>query len=360
MLDAGAAVGNFGEVVFAELFLLLEAEGAVVGGDDLQRVFGEALPEFFLVPFFAERRRENVFGALEAGHIHVFEREIQILRTGLGVRGETAVTGFADFFERVVAGEMNDVDGRAGHFRESNGAGSGFRFGGSRARERVILGRAFSFGERLLDDDVDGAAVFRMHADEAVVLGRLAHGLEDRSVIEHENAGIGHEELEAGNAFTDELAHLLELRGAEIGDDAVEGVVRNGLVVGFLHPGVEGLAERLPFVLNGEVDERGGAAEGCGDGAGLEVVRAGGAAEGHVEMRVDVDAAGDQQHARGIEDAPGVFRGELRGDGGHFVAGDADVSEGRVGCGHYCAVADDGVETHRASGGERNLSQKND
>ncbi len=36
MLDARAAVGNFGEVVLAQFFLLLEAERAMVGGDDLQ------------------------------------------------------------------------------------------------------------------------------------------------------------------------------------------------------------------------------------------------------------------------------------------------------------------------------------
>ena len=36
MLDAGAAVGNFCEVVDAELLLVFEAERAVIGGDDLQ------------------------------------------------------------------------------------------------------------------------------------------------------------------------------------------------------------------------------------------------------------------------------------------------------------------------------------
>ena len=35
MLDAGAAVGNFCEVVDAEFFLIFETERAVVGGDDL-------------------------------------------------------------------------------------------------------------------------------------------------------------------------------------------------------------------------------------------------------------------------------------------------------------------------------------
>src|SRR6266702_329004 len=88
VLDARATVGNFGEIVLAEFLLLLEAEGAVVGGDDLQRVLREALPELFLMPFFAERRSEDVFRAFKTGRVHILERKIQVLRTSFGVRGE--------------------------------------------------------------------------------------------------------------------------------------------------------------------------------------------------------------------------------------------------------------------------------
>src|SRR5437879_11474150 len=129
------------------LFLLREAEWAVVGADHLQRVFGEALPELFLVPLFAERWSEDIFRAFKAGCVHVFQREIQILRTSLRVGWEAAVARFADFFERFVAGEMNDVDGRAGHFGEGDGTGSGFGLGSGRASERVIFRGAFPFGE---------------------------------------------------------------------------------------------------------------------------------------------------------------------------------------------------------------------
>src|SRR5882724_632268 len=348
VLDAGAAIGNLGEIVLAELFLLLEAEGAVVGGNNLQSVFGEALPELFLVPLFAERRSEDILGAFKTGGVHIFQGKIQVLRAGLGVSGQAAVARFADFFERVVAGEMNDVDGRAGHFGESDGTGSGFGFGGGRARERVIFRRALSFGEGLLNDDVDGAAIFRVHADEAAVFGGLAHSLEDRGIIEHEDARVGHEELEAGDAFADELAHFFKLRGAELGDDAVKGVVGDGLVVGFLHPGVERLAEGLALVLDGEVDEGGGAAESGGDSAGLEIVGAGGAAEGHVEVRVDVDAPRNDKHAGRVKDAPRVLRGKLGGDGSDLFAVDADVGETSVDGGYDGAVADYGVKTHLA------------
>src|SRR5260370_1694893 len=98
VLDAGAAIGNFGEVVLAKFLLFLEAEGAVIGGDHLQSIFGKTLPEFFLVPFFAKRRRENVFGAFKSGRVHIFKREIQVLRTRLGIGGEDSVAGVGDCF----------------------------------------------------------------------------------------------------------------------------------------------------------------------------------------------------------------------------------------------------------------------
>ena len=117
VLNARAAVRDFREVVFAHFLLLLEAKRAVIGGNHLQSVFRQSLPEFFLVPFFAQRRREDILGALETGGVHVFERKIQILRTSLRISRQAAVTRFSHFFERLVAGEMNDIDGCAGHFR---------------------------------------------------------------------------------------------------------------------------------------------------------------------------------------------------------------------------------------------------
>ena len=162
---AGAAVGNFCEVVLAQFLLLLEAKRAVVRRDYLKGVLRQSLPEFFLVPFLAQRRREDIFGALEAGSVHVFERKIQILRTSLGVGREAAVARFADFFERVVAGEMDDVDGRASHFGQRDGTRGGFRFGGRWPSKSVIFRRALTFRQCLLNDYVDRAAIFGVHAD---------------------------------------------------------------------------------------------------------------------------------------------------------------------------------------------------
>src|SRR6267154_142803 len=179
MFDAGTTIGNFSEIVFAQLFLLLETKWAVIRGDDLQRVAGESLPKFFLMPFFAEWRRENIFRAFKSWRIHIFEGEVQILGASFRVGGQAPVACFANFLERLVAGEMNNVDGRSGHFRESNGAAGGFGFGGGGAGERVILRRALAFGQRLLNDDIDGTAILCMHTDQTGVFRGLAHGLEN-------------------------------------------------------------------------------------------------------------------------------------------------------------------------------------
>ena len=148
ILDAGSAVGNFGEVVFAEDFLVGEAEGAVVGGDDLEMIVTQAVPEFGEIVLFAQGRGEDVFGAFEVGALQFFDGEKKILRAGFGEGGETAVARFADLVERVFGREVDDVDGRSGHFGERDGAVDGFGFGSCGTGERVIDGRSFAVCEQ--------------------------------------------------------------------------------------------------------------------------------------------------------------------------------------------------------------------
>ena len=137
---------------------------------------------------------------------------------------------------------MHDVDGCAGHLGERDGTRSGFAFGGRGPRKRVIFRRGFALGQRALHEHVDRAAIFRVHADHASVLGRLQHGAENRGVIEHEHARIGHEQFERRHAFAHERAHFLELRAAKFRNDAVEGVIGYGLAFCFFHPRIECVA----------------------------------------------------------------------------------------------------------------------
>ena len=136
------------------------------------------------------------------------------------------------------------------------------------------------------------------------------------------------------------------MRGTEIGDDAVEGVVRDGFALRFLHPAIESLPETLAFELNGKIDQRSGAAISSRDGARLKIIGALGAAERHIEMRVNVDPAGEHEVTGGFEDAASVFDGKLSADGGNFVTVDSDVRDARIRRRHDCAVADYSVKTH--------------
>ena len=167
---------------------------------------------------------------------------------------------------------MDDVDRRAGDLRHGDGAVHGFGFGARRTRERVVDGRGLAFGEGAGDDHVDDAAVFGVHADERAVLRGLREGLEDGGIVHHEDVGIGHEELETGDAFVDQVVHVFEAAGAQIGDDHVQAVIDARLAFGLLPPGVEGVAHAGAAGLDGEIDDAGGAAERRGASAGFEIV----------------------------------------------------------------------------------------
>ena len=117
----GPPLGIFVKSSLAKFFLLLEAERAVIGRDDLQMVVLESIPQLFLMPFLPQGRRENILGAFEAGRIEVLERQIEILRAGLRIYGKAPIAGFAHFFQSVVATQVHDVHRRACHFSESDG-----------------------------------------------------------------------------------------------------------------------------------------------------------------------------------------------------------------------------------------------
>src|SRR6266540_3874889 len=79
-MSASEPVGDLGEVADPDLLLVLEMEGAVVGGDELEVVGAQAVPELRLVRLGAQRRRADVFGALEARPGEVVHGQEQVLR----------------------------------------------------------------------------------------------------------------------------------------------------------------------------------------------------------------------------------------------------------------------------------------
>src|ERR1700683_3727991 len=67
MLHAGTAIRDLRKIIESHFLLLLETKGAVVGRDHLQMVTLQTIPQFFLMPLLAQRRRENIFRAFKSG-----------------------------------------------------------------------------------------------------------------------------------------------------------------------------------------------------------------------------------------------------------------------------------------------------
>ena len=195
------------------------------------------------------------------------------MRAGLGVGRHAGIARASDLLERVVAAQMNDVDRRVGDLGEGDGPMHSLRLGLRRAGERVIFRRRFPLGQRAFDDGIDHHAVLGVHADQPTVLAGSQHRLVDCRVIDQEDSRIGHEQLEAGHALSNHLFHFRQALVGKIGADQMETVVDRCFRFRLLEPDVEGLAERLTFVLNSKVDDGGRAAERRGARAGLEIVR---------------------------------------------------------------------------------------
>ncbi len=121
----------------------------------------------------------------------------------------------------------------------------------------------------------------------------------------------------------------------------MKGVIDLRFAFGFGVPRVERFAQRAALLLNGEVDDAGGSAVRGRDGAGLEVVNRRGAAERHVEVRVRVDAAGNDVLAFGVDGFVGFagFVAVLR-ERGDFAVFDPEIGGEGIGRGDASSVFD--------------------
>ncbi len=134
----------------------------------------------------------------------------------------------------------------------------------------------------------------------------VLHGPQDLAVVGVQDPGVGHEQLEAGDALVvDEVGHRLQRLVVDAADDLVEAVVDRAVAGGLLVPRGECVVDAAAGVLHGEVDDRGDAAPRRGGRAGLERVGRLGAAERHLHVGVDVDAAGHDVLAGRVDRAVG-------------------------------------------------------
>jgi len=101
------------------------------------------------------------FGALESGARQFVHRQQQVLRAGLRERRQAAVARLAHLVQRILARKVYDVDRRASHLRQRDGAVHGFRLRRDWPRQRVINGRGLAFRQRAPHEHVDHTARFR-------------------------------------------------------------------------------------------------------------------------------------------------------------------------------------------------------
>ena len=144
-----------------------------------------------------------------------------------------------------LAGDVDDVERRAGDASELDRAVRRLALELGRPRQRVVVRRRVPGGERLLDQHVDRVAVLRVHHHERAGLGRDLHRPEERLVVDHERALVGHEELVRGDALLRQARELLERAAlAQVGDRHVEAHVDDLLALALRVPGVERVRER--------------------------------------------------------------------------------------------------------------------
>ena len=134
---------------------------------------------------------------------------------------------------------------------------------------------------------------FRVHHHERACLRSDLHRPEERLVIDHQRALVGHEELVGGDPFLREGGQLLERAAVlQISDRHVVAHVDHLPAFGLRFPLLDGGGECVPLRLDDEVDVTGRASERRRRLSRFDVVDRHGSAERHVEMRMRIDAAG--------------------------------------------------------------------
>ena len=246
-----------------------------------------------------------------------------------------------DGLDRRLAGDVDDVERRVGHVRELDRAvrrlGLRLHRPAAGVPDRVgVPGR-----DGLLDDDVDRVAVLGVHHHEPARLVRGLHHLEERLVVDHHGALVGHEELVRGDALVRQLREILERAALlQIGDGDVEADVDHRRApLELLVVRRERLGERHPGRLDTEVDQRRRAAERGRGRAGGEVVAGRRPAEEHLDVRVRVDRAGHHELS-GRVDHLVCLDVERRAEERDLLALDEDVADVVVGRGDDAASLD--------------------
>ncbi len=349
---AGQAVGNFGEVVRPQLFAgdgnlfafigdrlgPIEKEGAVVGAEDVQGAIPQRLPDAGMIGFAAHGGGADPFGSVGAGEVFFGEEEVG--GAGFAHDGDAAGAGVGQLVYAAGGVHVDDVKG--GLRLRCQACAAQYRVHRTPGRTGASMpdGRGVACRQRLVDEHFNHVSIFRVeHGEHAIFFGNL-HYAEDFAILQAEDAVVGGEDFEGGDAEVEQAGDFGFHFGGEGGNVHVEAKVDGGKGVGFGVP-VFDVGGEGGQVLGDEVHDSGGPAEGCRFVAGVVVIGGDGAEHGEGEVDVGIDAARHDEFARGVNDF-GIGGVQICADGGYFFAGDEDVGAVGFGSGDEGARFDEG------------------
>src|SRR5215211_4436446 len=294
-----------------------------------------------LILFGPRWRRVDVLGTFEVRLIQRRLVDEQVLGTGLAPGVPVVRARLRDGIYGLLAGDVDDVERGSGYASELYRPVRRLALGDGRTRRGVPLRLGLSLRERLLDEDVDRVAVLGVHHHERPRLGSNLHRLEERLVVDHDRALVGHEELVARHPLVRRLPEVFERPTLlEVGDREVEADVDHRLgAFDLLVPRRERVREALPRLLQTEVDVARRAAEGGRDRPRGEVVAGDRPAERHLHVGVRVDRARDDVLAARVDHRVGLHVERLPDEGDPLVL-DEYVPHVVVGDGNDTAALD--------------------
>ena len=186
-----------------------------------------------------------------------------------------------------------------------------------------------------------------MHHREQPRVGGDLHRFQDLGIVRVEDAGVGHEQLVARDAFVNEGRQERERFVVDAADDLVEPVVDRAVSRCQLVPLRKAVGHFRAVRLHGEVDDGRRTAPRCRARAGFERVARERAPERQLHVRVGVDAAGDDVLGARIDDSVDgcrQVRAEQfragREDGDDLLAVDEDIGRSPPGGGDDGAAGD--------------------
>ena len=185
-------------------------------------------------------------------------------------------------------------------------------------------------------------------------LARARHRPEQRRVVDHVDAGVGHEQLERGDPRRDEVRHVREDTVVDLLHHHVEAVVDVRVSGRLRVPAREPVREPLAVVVPGVVDDGRRPTPRRRRRARREVVRGDAERCLEVEVRVGVDRARDHVAAGGVDRLVG--RAQVGADGRHVLTDDEHVGARGVGGGHHGAAADQRRHATPSAAGDPMLS----